>query len=288
LSSLIFLNHLLTYESGIDEAHYAWYIDNWNKKSLDYFLTSSPGNIIRNIVTGEPLRTRLTVAEYFSAIGVVEYFNPLSIGSLRQMKYRSINPWGFIGYQLGEQALFECGIYLPKKEKRIYDGELLYLDVFYSKLSDSNWANGLRKKEFLSKDKTPLFIAQDVNTWEGSFSGKYDIHTISDLYTPDKQNLVVKDLINFNYIKLSSILEKHSIKLQSLEGKSWHSDIEGTEKGVKVDFSFSGMLACCHLCGYEATANLLLKDEMSFDEIKTSILKYMYIFRGYDVSDLIV
>ncbi|MBW4634574.1 MAG: hypothetical protein KME30_22490 [Iphinoe sp. HA4291-MV1] len=51
-----------------------------------------------------------------------------------------------------------------------------------------------------------------------------------------------------------------------------------------ITISLSSILAGAHLRGAGGLANLLLKDQVSFDEFGTSILEYIDELGGYDVS----
>lgn len=282
MSSVNFLNSLLTYESGINELYFDWYLANWDNKTIDYFDVKSTGIVTRNTITGKPERKKISVNEYFKTLGVLEYFDPLNISSLNLMKYRSINPWGFIGYQLGEQALFDCGIYTPKKEEIFHNNRTYQLNVIYVKLEDHTWSDNIEKKIIFDKNNTPLVIATNVNTWMGNFTGKFGINSKEDLFNPNKQTLVIKNLMKYNYNKLIGILEKHYFDLDIFLNQNIKYD-----NSINMRYSLSGILACCHLCGYKATANLILKKEVSYDEINTSILNYMEKFSDYDVKDII-
>src|SRR5450755_1652514 len=124
-----FLAKLLAAESGIDPAKFAAYVREYESPVIWYPCVTAPGRVIRDTVSGSPRFERMSVSNYFKALGVHDLFDPSAPACIRDMQYAATNALGFVGYQFGESALISTGYYRPevvhqrdgRARKRAYD-----------------------------------------------------------------------------------------------------------------------------------------------------------------------
>lgn len=279
-----FLQSLLAYESGIFPDRYDWYVQNMDRKVLKFPRVDGPGRLKRNPLTGLHEYDDFTVSEYFYALGVLDYFDPGNPDSLRRMQYRSINPWGYIGYQVGEALLIEVGYYTPKNSSIIVEGEVRNLPSFYcGSVPETEWANGKSEHAFYRPESDGWVIGTDVNQWQGTLTGKGDIFRLDDLFDPRKQDRMMVDILRFNYRKLEALLHAGGKSINECLSMEWNVNDEGGNERVRC--TVSGLLACCHLNGVTATVELLSSSVVHRDQLGTPSLRYMRMFGGYPVLD---
>lgn len=275
-----FLDALIGYESGICLEKYDWYMQNLDRRVVKFPRVSAPGRLIRNSSTGLHEFEDVTVSEYFEALGVLPHFEPGNPESLRFMQYRSVNPWGYIGYQVGEALLIELGYYVAKHRSALVDGQVRDLPSFYcGSVAESQWAGGKSEHVFYRPESNGWVVGTDVNQWQGTFTGKGDIFELEDLFDAEKQNRMMLEILRFNYRKLDGLLRAAGRELGDCLRMEWaYSDDSGD---IRVRCSVSGLLACCHLNGVAATAELLTSSVVHHDQLGTPSLKYMHMFGGY-------
>lgn len=279
-----FLRSLIAYESGIDPRLYDWYMDNLDRKVIKFPYVDAPGRLRRNPASGLHEYGNFTITEYFSALGVLPYFEPGNPESLRLMQYRSINPWGYVGYQIGEALLIETGYYIPQNRSGLVDGVLRELPSFYcGSVPESKWVGAKLEHVFYRPESYSWIVGTDVNCWRGTFTGKSDIFCFSDLFKPDKQDHLMIDILRSNYKKLDDLLSTAGTTIDDCLSKEWVISENNEQKRIRC--TVSGLLACCHLNGVTATLELLTNSVVYSDQLGTPSLKYLYIFGGYPVRD---
>lgn len=279
-----FLEALIGYESGISPAKYQWYLQNLDNRVIRFPRVRSPGRLIRNYSTGLHEFEEITVAEYFEALGVMHLFDADAPDSLRSMQYRSVNPWGFIGYQVGEALLIEAGYYTASRRSAVVDGRVLEMPSFYcGSVPETTWAGGKSEHAFYRPESDDWVLGTDVNKWEGRFTGKGGIFDLEDLYDPAKQDRMMAEILGFNYNKLERLVRSVGRTIDDCLSLEWSYDEEGGRDLVQC--TVSGILACCHLNGVVATMGLLTGSIVHRDQLGTPSLKYMRMFGGYPVRD---
>ena len=276
-----FLDNLRNFESGINPELAQFYVENLNNPVYTYARVSAPGKMIRDCSTGSMIPEPTTINEFFTKLGVDHFYNantPNDPQMYRNMQYNSLNAWGFIGYQLGEAVLIDSGYYSPKVVN--IDGK--EYDSFYVFVDDSTWI-GCQKEaltEIVGSGGNKI-LATDLNNWEGTFVGKNGVHSLEDLRNPDKQELVMRDAMRFNYGVMTQLLEDANMNWTQALAKSWPGTDDNGDP-VTVKATMSGLLAAAHLRGAWGTARLLTKDEITCDELGTCITKYIYKFGGFN------
>ncbi|MGA4605144.1 hypothetical protein [Pseudoalteromonas maricaloris] len=275
----IFLERLLEQESAVSVSKFDWYIKNYQLKSVDYIRVVEPGKVYRNPNTGLFQKDRLTVQEYFQSLGIDEYFDPTDRSCLKVMQYRCINPWGYVGYQVGEELLIDAGYYLPLVKSVEVAGKLLQCPSFYTGyVSESSWRQGKQLQVIFHPDLNHYVLATDINRWQGQFTGKNGIYSFKDLIKGESQDRLITDLLRHNLSRLVALLDLENISLSDVLDKSICDDIA---------ISLSGILSCCHLNGVQATADFLINSTVHEDQIGTTSLDYMRKFANYDVSEIL-
>lgn len=279
-----FLNSLLTFESGIDPDRHDWYVANLDVPVLECPVTTSPGQVVRDLQTGRHRIAMVTVADYFRSLGVFEHFDPADPGSLRLMQYRSTNAWGYIGYQLGEEVLREAGYYEPAKLKVEFEGCAIICPVIHiGGVPVSNWTGG-RRERLLETGDGSFTVATDVNRWEGVFTGRNDVASLEDLMLPAAQELIIREVIGNNLRSLTRGLGEAGVSLTDCFALHWLASPKAAASSLEVRCTLSGIVACCHLCGSAATLDLLTSSAVPQDELGTSALDYMARFGGYAIE----
>lgn len=166
----------------------------------------------------------------------------LSDSEWEAMAYRSMNSYGFVGYQFGEALLIDLGY---------------YQDDFY----------------YLGGDT--------MNRWDGSWTGKNGVNSLDDFMTKEVQDTAINEAFGYNLTLLDYFLGREGRSIEEFVGQTkTFTDVDGSM--VQVTLSLTGMLASAHLQGAWGLAQLLIGDGASADEYGTSILKYMEKFGGYD------
>lgn len=162
--------------------------------------------------------------------------------SWSDLQYRSENSLGFVGYQFGEALMIDLGYYKAS--------------TFYG--------NGAAR-----------------NNWQGTFTGKNGIKSLTDLKT-DIQEAVILDAFGFNLNVIQKGLAASGKSLADFIGTKASYVDTSTGQKVEVDITLTGILAAAHLRGAWGTLDLLKRGAVSSDEYGTSILKYMTQFGGYE------
>lgn len=276
-----FLDHLRAFESGIDPEKFQWYKANLHVPAVNYFRTLRPGRPLRDWESGELQRVVLTVQEYFQCLGVLEYFDESDPQCLGRMQYRSVNPLGFVGYQVGESILMEAGYYRPSRSDLMIGGVEAPCDRYYhAPLPPSEWRYGIREKR-IDLDGGAALISTDANTWDGAFTGKNGVADMECLMNPAIQECVIRDIVQMNFSHLTRQLNAVDISLEQLLAKQW--PCSGIDKAPVV-CTVSGILSVAHLVGAQGAVRLLTGEEHLTDETGTNALEYMRRFAGYPVT----
>jgi hypothetical protein len=278
-----YLSSIREFESGIFLEKFNWYIENYNKPIIKYPRTTAVGQVAREDETGKVIYDTLTVKEYFSTLGVNEYFDFSCSNCLNTMQYKVINPWGFIGYQIGEAILISTGYYKPKlvgidDQSELFEKYYLYLS------NDLIWRNGNKETIYTIPNTQKKIIVTDVNRWEGSFTGKNGVNSVDDLMDCNKQDIIFVDILRYNYIILEYEFLKRDIKIIDLINKSkvFYTNFDKDE--LKINLTLSGILSTAHFSGAYGVLNLLIDGKSNLDEFGTSSIKYLEKFSGYEMN----
>lgn len=276
-----FLDALRNFESGINPALADFYLQNLDNPVYTYAQVTAPGRLVRDCSTGTMLSEPTTISGFFNKLGIGSLYNPATptdAAMFRKMQYSSTNAWGFIGYQLGEAVLIDAGYYSPKQVT--LDGK--EYDSFYMFVPDSTWAGC--KTEALAEIEgsggNKVYVT-DVNRWQGTFVGKNGVNSLADLRLPEKQELVMRDAMHFNYQVISKLLKDANMTWAQALAKSW-PDKDDNGQPIQVHATMSGILAAAHLRGAWGVGALLTKDQITCDELGTCITKYVYKFGDYN------
>ncbi|MDQ7100104.1 hypothetical protein [Serratia sp. MF2] len=276
-----FLNAILIFESTIDPQKAQYYAENYdNPTATSYQDVEYPGRVIR-AQDGTTTKSNVSIKEYFERLGIGKYYTQGSTDPqmFKQMQYATMNYLGFIGYQLSEQDFWDLGYYTHYDEN--------HLPKYYSDVPVSNWANGVRDKVMNLPGKGEVHVT-DVNTWQGTFTGKHGINSFDDVLDPDKQDYVAKDHFVDKYEGMVRLLAERGKTLNDYLGTTirWSEchPVLTPPPGVPdaVEITLSGLLGGAHLRGAEGITALLVDRENRADENGTAILQYVYQFAGYD------
>jgi hypothetical protein len=279
-----FLDALRAFESGIDPNRFAFYLEQYDRPTLDYFEVERPGRARREWMSGDLRIRRMTVREYFAALGVEACFDRTDPNSLRRMQYRSLNPLGFVGYQFGEAILIATAYYEPETVTVEHEGRRIECPRYYAAALQSNdWRAGCVEKPVLGVTGD-LVVTTDTNRWEGRFTGKHGIQCLEDLMRPERQEVVIRDTLAFNFRCVTRALSEQGRDLNELlrVGPSPRSAHETRPKPRTL----SGVLAATHLCGQQGVLRMLVTEEPTADEWGTSAVEYLDRFSGYEVCEL--
>ncbi|WP_064607856.1 carbohydrate-binding protein [Photobacterium sp. J15] len=276
-----FLDSLRDFESGINPNLSTFYHDNLDNPVYTYAKVTKPGRLVRDCSTGVMVSEPTTIKQFFQKLGIDDIYNPATPHNkdmFRSMQYNSMNAWGFVGYQLGEAVLIDAGYYSPKTV--MIDGK--EYDSFYMFVPDSTWIGCKTEAlaEIPGSGGNQVYVT-DNNRWEGKFVGKNGVNSFSDLLRPEKQELVIRDAMHFNYKIISKLLADANMTWEQALAKSWQ-DSDDNGKPIQVQATMSGILAAAHLRGAWGTGALLTKDKITCDELGTCITKYVDKFGGYD------
>jgi hypothetical protein len=253
-------------ESGIDPALFNWYVSNYDKPVIDYPSVTAPGHILRDEKTGAFTLRKLTVSEYFQTLGVEPMFSVSDPESISAMQYAAINPLGFVGYQVGEEILVKTGFYSPARVQ--WAGH--EYDSYYIRPASTNLVDRVSRLRMELSDDGTQIVATDVNEWRGTFRGRYGIYSLDDLRTA-RQEYVIRDLMDFNYARITSLLEAQGTSL-----------VQELMVPRTIQCTVSGALASAHLCGADAVASFLRSGSEARDEFGTPLSSYMVQFEGHD------
>ena len=270
-----FLSNLLRYESGIIPERFDWYKENFQQPVMRYPALKEPGRALRESRSGDLIFETVTVEQYFRNLDVLELFDPDSIDSLRIMQYSSTNALGFIGYQIGEAILTDCGFYSPAI--RAINGKQ-YKVMYGSSMPNITWADGVQEHIVDTQSALGQIVATDTNTWRGTFTGKHDIFSVRDLKDPKKQEHVIEEIIKFNVKKIVDELTERGTNIYEVLD-SWNMRHVSNEE---IRVTMSGVIAAAHLSGAAGTANYLSTRVSVIDEFNTSTQAYIYKFSGFE------
>lgn len=277
-----FLNALLTQESGIDENKIDFYKANYNNKILTYPQVVYPGRVIRDFTSGEMIYDIVTPKEYFIRIGVDDYIDLDCPKSLIYSKYMSINPLGFVGFQLGEAILISTGYYVPTKQLTNLNNKVMDCKRYYfGGIKPIIWSKNVTEIVHKIPDGNAIIVATDVNRWDGQFTGKNNINSYADLKRPSAQIKVIKDVIRFNIKTIKNLISKNNMasQIQNNDSFFW---VES--KNIVHNYSLSGIAAAAHLIGAWGTADYLINGASKQDEFGTKIGYYLEKFSYYDLG----
>lgn len=258
-----FLEQLLAQESGIDPALFPWYVREFDSPVLSYPAVMAPGRGIRDARTGRFTFRPTTVARYFEALGVHEFFDPRDANCIEAMQHASTNALGFIGYQFGEAILIDAGYYRPERVRIDDRGRIETVESYYiGTIDESAWSGGRTEMLYEMPGTHRLVLATDVNRWRGTFTGKHGVRTTADLKDPAKQRRVMRAVAALNYRRIKAIFKQTSYALKP--GETW-----------------SALIAAAHLSGCEAAARFALAGTSVADQFGTGIHTYFERFAGF-------
>lgn len=308
-----FLDALLSHESGINPELSKDYLN--PNKHIDYLQViknPEPGSrsyvpwvVKRDEATGKPLQTKVShlYDSYFETIGLAAVFDQINKATkeedikriLRDARYAVVNPWGFVGYQVGEAALASCGYYIPKKESG--------LEVYYRYVKDqSGFSHGATQTK-IHVDQDASFAGRDIittawNKWEGTFTNKNGVNTFEDLKNPAKQELIIRDLMRYNLdvairqyksdINKPALTDREALENMLKVKVARPKDHANAQDPAEIPVTISGILAAAHLGGAWGVAKLLAndgketEDETHGDETGTKPYDYFLLFSGYE------
>lgn len=276
-----FLNNLRDFESGINPALADFYLQNLSNPVYTYAQVSAPGKMVRDCSTGSMIPEPTTINEFFTKLGVDGFYNsqtPYNAQMYRDMQYNSLNAWGFVGYQLGEAVLIDTGYYSPVTG--VING--VEYDKFYIFVDDSNWIGCKTEAlvEVVGSGGNKV-IATSLNNWQGTFTGKNGVSSFADLRVPEKQEMVMRDAMRFNYNVITQLLNNANMTWTQALAKSWPgTDDNGNP--IQIQATISGLLAAAHLRGAWGTGALLTNDQITCDELGTCITTYVHKFGGFN------
>ncbi|NJM70735.1 MAG: hypothetical protein HC862_11170 [Scytonema sp. RU_4_4] len=160
-------------------------------------------------------------------------------------QYQFENPLSFIGkYQFGEILLIRLGYYKA--------------DIYYG--------HGADKKD-----------------WQGRWTKKKGIDSkLKFLNSPNVQEEAIREAFRVYWKDINDILSQQGQSINNYLGQKKTFNDKGKSKTITV--TLSGIIAGAHLRGPNRVVELLLKGKVSYDELGTSILEYMDIFGGYDMT----
>lgn len=163
-------------------------------------------------------------------------------------QYRVENAYGFIGkYQFGEALLRDLGY---------YQGDPVY----------NGGGNGVAK-----------------NFWKGTWTNKRGVGSKAAFQNaPTVQEAAILEAFHLNWTRINDALAVEGRSVNDYLGRVMMFNDQGRDKTVTI--TLSGLLAGAHLSGPYGVANLLLKGIVVGDEFNTSILKYVDVYGGYDVT----
>lgn len=284
-----FIDAVWAQESSIEPAQQAYYDKNWNTPTdIGYPEVAKPGRVVRDPATGEPVqKQKLTVKEYFTAIGIVDLYVPNSDIPWKKIQAAVTNYLGFVGFQFQESDLVALGYY--KFATKEVDGTTY--PAHYVDVPVSHWKNNVTG--FLDTDpkevNTPTWVTDTVNFVDEDFLGKQGITSEATFKDPDKQTYVIKDHFANKFQGITAGLQERGKDLKSYLGTTLTWDglqpkvsppPGGRANGVAV--ALSGLLAGAHLRGAEGVVALLVDHQNPKDESGTYILQYVQDYAGYD------
>jgi hypothetical protein len=225
--------------------------------ALTYPRVAAPGRAVRDVRTGRCIPQQMSIEQYFTALGVVELFDPNDPGCILPMQYASTNALGFIGFQLGEQALIATGYYRARVVRRRgrWGFPRSCSSHYVGDVPDTAWRNG--RREFLYSES---ILATDVNRWEGVFTGKHGIHTLDDLKQPELQDHVMRDVLAHNDACMRALFAERRFDIAA------------------SPYTWPALLAAAHLRGPRATVDYVTRGIVSADEFGTPITDYLTRF----------
>lgn len=275
-----FLHSFIAFESGIDPLRCDWYRENLSRPVLTYWRVLRPGELRRDFVTGNAVREPVTIKEYFCRIGVGSLCNELSVEALDRAMYQVINPWGFIGCQLGEALLIDTGHYRPRvvEVESPNRASLTYERYYSGECPSSCWAEG-RSERVISLASGKAIIGTHTNEWAGSFTGLDGVYSLNDLMKGDVQLLVLKRTMKVNFHRLETALSE--------KGQSTCEALERINRKRSRQVGRSGLAAAMHLCGVWAVADYLCHSTPAQDETGTTLVSYLDRFGAFPIDEWI-
>lgn len=274
-----FLDDLLAFESGIDPRKFPWYVDHLEREVVDAVEVEAVGRPKRTS-TGQLMRTRNTVEAYFRHLGVFDLFESQDETSLRAMQCGAMNALGFVGFQVGEGILVDCGYYRPRMVEVPFGRGLATVPMLYAgQLPERTWANDVRECVTVLPGWTSPILATDANRWEGSFSGLDGIWSLDQLRTVRGQYAVIRRVMAHMHRTLRDLLAARGGHLDAFLPQA----PTGQDTVVAT---LSGVLASTHLCGPYAVADWVVDRREASDEFGVTLSEYMIRFSGYDVRGL--
>lgn len=265
-----FFRLLLDRESNIKSADLDWYRANMKARVLDYWAVERPGRIVRSWEDGTPVRERVTVAEFLERTGVAELFAEVGPAGISAVQAAVVNPWGFVGYQFGEALLIDLQYYRPASQEATVEGRQVSLPCYYASLPDSTWRGGRRHCVYRDEWSGLVRIGTDVNTWQGTFTGKDGVASFADLRDYGRQLAVLRASLRHNAGIMSRYLADRAA--------------EGPARRTPRP-SLASLLAACHLCGPAAVMDYLSGGPARADEAGTPVTAYLREFAHVSLAE---
>lgn len=285
-----FINDLWAYESSVDPDKQEYYNTNWNNPVIDsYPQVEYPGRVIRDGDTGNPKEQyNLTIEQYFSAIGIVDLYDPTELSpDWKKIQASVVNYLGFVGFQFQESDLQTLGYY--NFETEIIE-EIEY-PKHYVDVDVSHWKGGVQ--QYLETDpkvvSEPTVVTDVVHYVDSNFTGKHEISSVQDFMDPDKHIFIIKDHFENKHDGIVNGLAEYGKTIDDfLETVvTWDGLIPSVSpppggRDNNVTITMSGLLAGAHLRGAEGVVSMLIDHKNPADESGTYLLQYVQDYAGYD------
>jgi hypothetical protein len=279
-----FLAHLLAQESGLHPSRFQWYGEHLDSREILYHQVASPGHPVLNPETGDLVLVKMTVREYFQALGVENLFDQTRGECLRSMQHAAINSLGFVGYQFGEAVLIKYGYYEPVRLCiSLPNGQTSYVDSYYVG-PVASWRAGITYHLHQATGSDIVIAATPINRWEGRFLGKNGVHSLEALRCSHIQEIVIRDILGELRSELVRLLKPFRIKFPECFPVTRKVSIAPGLPPIEVRCSASGVLAAAHLCGCRAVLDFFSSGRIARDEFGTSSLDYLLEFDGYCID----
>ena len=160
-------------------------------------------------------------------------------------QYQAENKLGFLGkYQFGEPLLIDIGYYKA--------------NIYYGHGADKNY-------------------------WQGTWTGKKGIDSKSKFHnSPEVQELAIREAFKLNWERINNTLRGKGKAINNYIGQK--KTFKDQEVSKIITITLSGILAGAHLRGPYGVVEILLKNQVFYDEYGISILRYMDEYSSYNVT----
>jgi hypothetical protein len=123
----------------------------------------------------------------------------------------------------------------------------------------------------------------DKNYWRGTWTKKRGIDSKAKfLNSGSVQEAAIREAFGVYWQDVNNLLKKRGKSISQYLDKPVKFNDGGKTKTITV--TLSGLLAATHLRGPDNMVNLLVQGRVSRDEFGTSILEYLEMFGGYNMT----